>query len=164
MQLFSHCVSCGHTRPQIEGRLLSCLMTSAAPSRSPSLIFAMKAGMFIPTGQPLRHRGFLQFRQRAASFAAVSASNPALTSSKLCARTSGAASLVLFLGVIAIIFYLRVFCTCVPLPVPCRNRRAGALRRNPRDVRRIPVRPRRRISFRRPRSRGNSRTFPCRPP
>ena len=91
-QRLSHCVSCGHTRPQTAGRLESMLMTRYAPSMSPSLIFAMKSGIFIPTGQPPTQAGFLQLRQRAASFAASLSEYPTATSSKLRARAAASSS------------------------------------------------------------------------
>ena len=45
-----------------------------APSKSPSLIFRMKSGMEMLTGQPDTQGRFLQLRQRWASAMAVSAS------------------------------------------------------------------------------------------
>ncbi len=68
----SHCVSCGHTRPHTAGSALDALSTAYAPSISPSATFAMNAGISIFTGHPLT-QGFLgQFRQRFASFTAIS--------------------------------------------------------------------------------------------
>ncbi len=63
----SHWVSCGQTRPQIDGSELSRAMVSAARCMSPSCSAAMKSGMAIPTGQAATQRGFLQCRQRDAS-------------------------------------------------------------------------------------------------
>ena len=70
--LHSHWLSCGHTRPQIAGRLLVDLRIACAPAMSPSLIFWIKDGICTPTGQPETQGMFLQFRQRSASPLAIS--------------------------------------------------------------------------------------------
>ena len=49
-------------------------MISYAPSKSPSLIFAINSGIRILTGQPPTQGIVLQFRQRIASFTAVASS------------------------------------------------------------------------------------------
>ncbi len=67
MQVASHWLSCGHTRPQTAGRALLSLRTRYAVFRSRRAVAAMKAGMSIPTGHPGTHRGFLQPRQRSDS-------------------------------------------------------------------------------------------------
>ena len=51
---------------------LDALSTAYAPSMSSSATFAIKAGISIFTGQPLTQGLFLQFRQRFASFTAIS--------------------------------------------------------------------------------------------
>ena len=68
----SHWFSCGHTRPHTAGSALDALSTAYAPSMSSSATFAIKAGISIFTGQPLTQGLFLQFRQRFASFTAIS--------------------------------------------------------------------------------------------
>ena len=68
----SHCVSCGQTRPQIDGSELSRAIVSAAPCRSPACSAAMNSGMEMPTGHAATQRGFLQCRQRDASSVASS--------------------------------------------------------------------------------------------
>ena len=51
-------------------------MVRAASTKSPSLTWAMKAGISTLTGHPSMHLGFLQERQRAASAMASSRSKP----------------------------------------------------------------------------------------
>ena len=68
----SHCVSCGQTRPQIDGSELSRAITSAAPATSPSHKREMKSGICTPTGQAATQRGLRQCRQRDASVRASS--------------------------------------------------------------------------------------------
>ena len=70
--LTSHCVSCGHTRPQTAGRALTSRMRSAASSNLPSATSFTNPGMSMPTGHPAMHRGFLHRRHRAASACACS--------------------------------------------------------------------------------------------
>ena len=72
----SHCVSCGQTRPQMLGSELSAAITSAAAATSPFVSSAIKAGMFILTGQASTQRGRLHARQRDASRRASSSLYP----------------------------------------------------------------------------------------
>ena len=67
MQSFSHCSSCGQTRPQTAGSAFFSLMVRMPAAKSPSATSPTKPGMSIPTGQPSTHPGFLQRRQREAS-------------------------------------------------------------------------------------------------
>ena len=92
MQLPSHCVSWGQTRPQTAGSDESWAMMSAAREKSSWATAAMNSGILMLTGQLETHMGFLQWRQRRASATACSRVNPKETSSKLAARTAGSCS------------------------------------------------------------------------
>ncbi|EJW90575.1 hypothetical protein EVA_21316 [gut metagenome] len=67
MQCPSHCFSWGHTLPQMAGRLLFSLMMFIASPILPRESWWMKSGIWLPMGQPVTHKGFLQCRQRLAS-------------------------------------------------------------------------------------------------
>ena len=71
-QFLSHCSSCGQTRPQTAGSAFVRLIFLMPAAQSPSAMQSMKPGMSMPTGQPSTHPGFLQARQRAASWRARS--------------------------------------------------------------------------------------------
>ncbi len=88
-QTFSHWSSCGQTRPQMAGRVLSFLMIARASSKRWSWMACTKAGMSMPTGQPEMHLGFLHARQRSASATASSGVKPRATSLKLRIRSMG---------------------------------------------------------------------------
>ena len=63
----SHCVSCGQTRPQIEGKMLASTMTARAPSMSRTTRCRRKRGMSISTGQPEMQVGLRHWMQRSTS-------------------------------------------------------------------------------------------------
>ena len=63
----SHCSSCGHTRPQMPGRLFFSLSFLTAPRKSPTAMSRMNPGMSISTGQPATHGAFLHCRHLSAS-------------------------------------------------------------------------------------------------
>ena len=85
----SHWVSCGHTRPHTDGRMLASRMTPRAPSTSFTRRWRMKRGMSISTGQPLMHVGRLHCRQRSASRSASLSVYPSDTSSNVRDRAAG---------------------------------------------------------------------------
>ncbi len=88
----SHCVSCGQTRPQIDGKAFASLMTSRAPSKSRTTTCLMNRGMSIDTGQPDMQVGFAHWMQRSASPRACSRVYPRFTSLKFRDRSSASRS------------------------------------------------------------------------
>ena len=70
----SHWLSCGHTLPHTAGSELYLAISLAAPSISFSLIWLINSGIFIDTGHPSTHLGFLQWRHLDASLTALSLS------------------------------------------------------------------------------------------
>ena len=58
---FSHCSSCGHTRPHTAGRALSSLRILAASEKFSSAIAWMNCGILTRTGHPSIHFGFLHW-------------------------------------------------------------------------------------------------------
>ena len=69
----SHCVSCGHTRPQIAGSALASLTSAYASANSPWATFSMNWGIGTPTGQPSMQGALGHWMQRRASLMASSA-------------------------------------------------------------------------------------------
>ena len=72
IQLPSHWFSRGHTRPQMDGKFVRSAKISLAKPKLPFAIAWMKRGISFSIGQPIRHNGFGQFRQRFASASASS--------------------------------------------------------------------------------------------
>ena len=68
----SHCVSCGHTRPQMAGSEFALFTMAYAQAKLPSATCAMNCGMGTPTGHPLTHGVFGHWMQRRASAIASS--------------------------------------------------------------------------------------------
>ena len=60
------------TRPQIDGKFVRSAKISLASPKLPRAIAWMKRGISFSIGQPIRHKGFGQFRQRFASASASS--------------------------------------------------------------------------------------------
>ncbi len=67
MHCASHCVSCGQTRPQTDGKAFDSRITARAPLKSRTSTCRMKRGMSIDTGQPETQAGFEHWMQRSAS-------------------------------------------------------------------------------------------------
>ncbi len=63
----SHCVSCGQTRPQTDGKMEASWITSRAPSMSRTTRWRMKRGMSMATGQPAMQVGLAHWMHRSAS-------------------------------------------------------------------------------------------------
>ncbi len=78
----SHWSSCGQTLPQTPGRLFFSLMTFIASSNFLFFMASINLGISISTGHFVEHLGFLQKRQRLASFTASSSDMPSATSLK----------------------------------------------------------------------------------
>ena len=68
----SHCVSCGHTRPQMAGSEFALFTMAYARAKLPSATCAINCGMGTPTGQPPTHGAFGHWMQRRASATASS--------------------------------------------------------------------------------------------
>ena len=68
----SHCVSCGHTRPQMAGSEFALFTMAYARAKLPSATCSTNRGMGTPTGQPPTQGLLRQFRQRCASDTACS--------------------------------------------------------------------------------------------
>ena len=68
----SHCVSCGHTRPQMAGSEFAVFTMAYARAKLPSATCSTIRGMGTPTGQPPTQGVFGHWMQRRASATASS--------------------------------------------------------------------------------------------
>jgi hypothetical protein len=110
MQLPSHWLSWGQTRPQTDGSDESRNITPAAASKSPALTLPMKAGISIETGHMAMHPGFLHLMHLTDSLVASSRLYPRQTSSKLVFRIWGSCTrtgTLLFEGILQFYIFVR---------------------------------------------------------